>query len=123
MDISEVTDPTDVKVSMGYLSENPFPFALSDTEESGTFKLENTGDFLNFTVYNKMTDEIQTVIYQYRIPEIVTNYNDIAEFNRKVIGFAWEDPLNDVDVTVLCRKQRGKRNCALGAMVAMKTAQ
>ena len=102
LDISEVADPTDVKVSMqGYLSENPFPFALSDTEESGTFELDNTGDYLNFTVYNKMTDEIQTVIYQYRIPEIITNYNDIAEFNRKVIGSAWEDPLNDVDVTIL----------------------
>lgn len=96
---------------------------MSDTEEPGTFKLDNTGDFLNFTVYNKMTDEIQTVIYQYRIPEIITNYNDIAEFNRKVIGSAWEDPLNDVDVTVLCRKRQVQRNCALGATAAMRTVQ
>ncbi|PTQ82241.1 putative membrane protein [Trichococcus patagoniensis] len=109
LDISEVADPTDVKVSMqGYLSESPFPFALSDTEEPGTFKLDNTGDYLNFTVYNKMTDEIQTVIYQYRIPEIITNYNDIAEFNRKVIGSAWEDPLNDVDVTILLPEATGE---------------
>ena len=101
LDIAGVEVPTDVKVSMqADLAENAFPFALSDTGEPGTFKLENSGDFLHFTVYNKMSDEIQTVIYEYRIPEIVTNYNDTAEFNRKVIGTGWENNLNDVDVTI-----------------------
>jgi len=109
LDIMDVEDPTDVKVSMqAYSSENAFPFALSDTEEPGTFKLENTGDFLNFTVFNKMSDETQTVIYEYRIPEIVTNYNDIAEFNRKVIGSAWEDSLGDVDVTIRLPEATGE---------------
>ncbi|CZQ88865.1 Hypothetical protein Tpal_1060 [Trichococcus palustris] len=110
LDIKDVAVPTDVKVSMqAYSSQNAFPFALSDTGEPGTFKLENTGDFLHFTVYNKMSDEIQTVIYEYRIPEIVTNYNDIAEFNRKVIGAGWENTLNDVDVTIRLPEATGEQ--------------
>jgi uncharacterized membrane protein len=102
LDISEVQTPTDVVVSMqSKADEEATPFTLSDTGVPGTFTLVNTENFLKFTVYNKMSDEIQTVIYQYRIPEIVTNYNDIAEFNRKVIGSGWEDLLNDVDITVI----------------------
>ena len=102
LDISGVQTPTDVAVLMQSKADGEvIPFDLSDSGASGTFTLVNTGDFLNFTVYNKMSNEKQTVIYRYRIPEIVTNYNDTAEFDRAVVGGGWKDVLNDVDVTVI----------------------
>lgn len=101
LDISNIQTPTDVKVSMrGEGQQDAFPFASSSSEEPGTFSLENTGDFLNFTVYNPIENEVQTVIYEYRIPEIITNYNDIAELNRKIIGGGWEHPLENVHITI-----------------------
>lgn len=102
LDISEIESPTDVRVSMqAEGQQDAFPFSLSNSGEPGTFQLENTGEFLNFTVYNPMSDEVQTVHYQYRLPEIITNYNDTAELNRRVIGTGWDQQLNDVDVTIL----------------------
>lgn len=101
LDISEIETPTDVKVSMqAEGQQDTFPFAPSTSEDPGTFTLENTEDFLKFTVYNPMEDEIQTVIYEYRLPEIITNYNDIAELNRKVIGGGWEEDIEDINISI-----------------------
>ncbi|WP_255763910.1 DUF2207 domain-containing protein [Jeotgalibaca sp. MA1X17-3] len=101
LDVSEIETPTDVKVSMqADGQQDAFPFAPSTSEEPGTFALENTEDFLEFTVYNPMEDEVQTVIYEYRLPEIITNYNDIAELNRKVIGEGWEDDIEDIMISI-----------------------
>ena len=110
LDVSGIQTPTDIAVSMqGNAAGEATPFVLSDKGASGTFALVNTGDFLKFTVYNKMSNETQTVIYRYRISEIVTNYNDTAEFNRKIIGAGWEAVLNDVDVTVVLPTATGDR--------------
>lgn len=102
LDTSDIESPTDVKVSMqAEGQQSAFPFALSSSEDPGTFTLENTDGFLNFTVYNPMEDEVQTVIYQYRLPEIITNYQDVAEFNRKVIGENWEDSLGNINIRIV----------------------
>ena len=105
LDLSNIEDPTDVKVSMqAEGQQNAFPFAPSTSGEAGTFLLENTDDLLEFTVYNPMQDEVQTVIYEYRIPEIITNYNDVAELNRKIIGENWEDSIENITIKITLPK-------------------
>src|SRR5699024_6640654 len=75
-------------------------FRQSTSQEPGTYELINEADFSRFTVYKPISDDEMTVVYAYRIPEMITNYNDTAQFNRRVIGSAWDDTLSDVDVRI-----------------------
>lgn len=92
--------PTDLLVKVEEVGKEPVIISRDNSQTSGTYEVEDTGTYLNFTVYNPVEDQALTVIYEYRIPDMVTNYNDIAQFNRKVIGGAWEDVLYDVDIRI-----------------------
>ncbi|MGP6140382.1 MULTISPECIES: DUF2207 domain-containing protein [unclassified Jeotgalibaca] len=100
LDYSPHPTPTDVSVAIEEEGEAAVPYSQDTTQQPGTYEMTDTGTFLNFTVYNPITDDDMTVIYSYRIPEMVTNYNDVAQFNRKVIGSAWDDELLDVDIRI-----------------------
>ena len=92
--------PTDLLVKVEEVGKEPVIISRDNSQTSGTYEVEDTGTYLNFTVYNPVEDQALTVVYEYRIPDMVTNYNDIAQFNRKVIGGAWEDVLYDVDIRI-----------------------
>lgn len=94
--------PTPIAVSVAVEEEGKpeVMFQQDSSQQPGTYEMTDTGEFLNFTVYNPVADTRRTVIYSYRIPEMVTNFNDIAQFNRKVIGSGWDDTLSDVDIQI-----------------------
>lgn len=92
--------PTDLLVKVEEVGKEPVIISRDNSQTSGTYEVEDTGTYLNFTVYKPVEDQALTVVYEYRIPDMVTNYNDIAQFNRKVIGGAWEDVLYDVDIRI-----------------------
>ncbi|WP_373768445.1 DUF2207 domain-containing protein, partial [Jeotgalibaca porci] len=96
LDYASHPSPTDISVTVEGEGQAGELFRQATSQEPGTYELINEADFLRFTVYKPISDDEMTVVYAYRIPEMVTNYNDTAQFNRRVIGSAWDDVLSDV---------------------------
>lgn len=52
----------------------------------GTFRTQDDGQVMTFQVFNPASDEIVDIVFEYTIPNLITNYNDTAELNRKLVG-------------------------------------
>lgn len=101
LDVRGIEAPTNLSVFLqGEDEETPTEMDAENSQEPGTYQAQMEGDYVAFTVYQPIEDAEQTVIYSYRLPEIITNYNDTAELNRKIIGAGWTDPLEDIDITI-----------------------
>ncbi|NSW90403.1 MAG: DUF2207 domain-containing protein [Firmicutes bacterium] len=66
----------------------------------GTYTFNLSNNTAMFKVYEPSQDEEKTFVYRYKLLDAVTRYNDIAEFNRKMIGTGWEVPINNVYIKV-----------------------
>jgi uncharacterized membrane protein len=80
-------------------------FTLNSTDldaggPSGTYNLEHQDQLAHLKVFEKSSDEIKVFVYKYTLENVVTKYNDIAEFNRKIVDSSWDVTLEDVDVSV-----------------------
>ncbi|MGI6049374.1 MAG: DUF2207 family protein, partial [Acetivibrionales bacterium] len=42
----------------------------------------------------------KTFVYHYRFNNVVTKYDDIAEFNRKIVDSNWDVPLNNITINI-----------------------
>lgn len=72
----------------------------NDSSEAGTYTLTKEGTIDKFKVYEPSTTEQKTFIYQYKLLDAVTRYNDIAEFNRKLIGTGWTTRIDNVFINI-----------------------
>ncbi|MEG0474619.1 MAG: DUF2207 domain-containing protein [Carnobacterium sp.] len=101
LDYAGYQQPTDIEVTVA--DENgreSQPFKLNSSQSPGTFTLSEGIDFLNFTVYQPGKNREKTVHYKYKVPEMIVNYLDTAEFNHKVIGGGWDDTLENVEIVI-----------------------
>ncbi len=71
-----------------------------DSESAGTYKLQTKDEMVKFTVYEPSANEEKTFIYKYKLLDVATKYNDIAEFNRKMVGKNWETTVNNVKINI-----------------------
>jgi len=67
---------------------------------SGTYNVYLSNDIAYLKVYEKSSNEVKVFIYRYRLRNVVTKYNDIAEFNRKIIDSGWDTDLNNITVHI-----------------------
>ncbi len=58
---------------------------VDDDSGSGTYNLVNEGTMANFKIFEPSLDEKKTFVLKYRFKDVITKYDDIAEFNRKII--------------------------------------
>ncbi|MEG2603250.1 MAG: DUF2207 domain-containing protein, partial [Carnobacterium sp.] len=97
LDRTGIKDVTNIEVTVkGKDGQESAPFTQNDSEKVGTYQLTEENNFLKFKVFQKANDEQKTVVYRYKIPEVVTNYTDTAEFNGRLIGAGWEDPIDNI---------------------------
>ena len=68
--------------------------------QNGSYQLSNDGNKMNFKVFMPFSNTTRTVTFQYTIPKMITNYEDTAELNRKVVGKEWEINQENITVTV-----------------------
>ncbi|MDO8685264.1 MAG: DUF2207 domain-containing protein [Clostridiales bacterium] len=68
----------------------------SGTGARGTYTFVIENDTAKFKVYEPSQDEKKTVVYKYRLINVVTKYNDIGEFNWKLVGSGWDVNLANV---------------------------
>lgn len=105
IDFGETDGLKDVKV---YVDDNGTERELSvnstgnlDAEgSSGTYNMVAEGNLMHFKVYEKSRDIGKTFIYRYTLLNVCTKYNDIAEFNRKIIDSGWTVTLSNILVNI-----------------------
>ncbi|AKP66565.1 DUF2207 domain-containing protein [Companilactobacillus ginsenosidimutans] len=59
---------------------------------------DESPDQINATIRHESSDAKVTAVYKYNIVDLVTNYNDIAEINWKVISSDWDSSMKHVHI-------------------------
>lgn len=65
-----------------------------------TYQQTNTGQNVKLKVFHAVDNQAVTFIYRYRITNVITNWQDTAEMNWKIIGSGWDVPLNNIKITI-----------------------
>jgi uncharacterized membrane protein len=66
----------------------------------GTYNLVNDDEIAQFKVYEKSSNETKSFIFKYTFLNVVTKYNDIAEFNRRLVDIGWDVPLSNIEIDI-----------------------
>lgn len=70
------------------------------TGANNTYQLLQEADKLRIKVFHKVSDEDVTLTYRYKLFGLVTNYRDTAELNWKILGAGWDEPVQNIKVTL-----------------------
>lgn len=81
-------------------TNNLVEFKRSTSTTSGTFNFLQEREMSKFTVYEPSSNTQKTFVFKYRLLDTVTKYNDIAEFNRKLLGSNFEKPRNNISAKI-----------------------
>lgn len=105
IDYIETDGIENIEVFVESRDQNLREFTLNSTDldsngPTGTYNLEHDDQLAHLKVFEKSSDTVKVFIYKYTLKNVVTKYNDIAEFNRKIIDSGWDDTLNDIDITI-----------------------
>lgn len=57
------------------------------TENNGLYKIK---------LYSKNYNNSRIFAFAYTLPKAITMYNDVAQFNRKVVGQNWQQPIDEI---------------------------
>ncbi|MDQ7938210.1 DUF2207 domain-containing protein [Lactiplantibacillus sp. WILCCON 0030] len=73
----------------------------TQNEANNTYQLTQTKKQFRVKLYRAVSagDELR-VAYRYRLLGVITNYQDTAELNWKIIGTGWDEPLKKVRLTI-----------------------
>jgi uncharacterized membrane protein len=66
---------------------------------------ETEGDMVTFRIYDKSTNESKIFLLEYRLKNVITKYNDIAEFYWKFFDAANTSPINRVRIEIFFPNQ------------------
>lgn len=61
---------------------------------------EDQNELARLTIHEPSSNERKTFHFQYVLKDVAEKYNDVGVFNRRLIGDAWEMPLNNIDITI-----------------------
>lgn len=61
---------------------------------------EDQNELARLTIHEPSRNERKTFHFQYVLKDVAEKYNDVGVFNRRLIGDAWEVPLNNIDITI-----------------------
>lgn len=72
--------------------------SLDDNGGPGTYNLVKENNIAHFKIFEPSGNEEKTFIIKYTFKDAITKYNDIAEFNRKIIDANWPVALNNIEI-------------------------
>lgn len=98
-DLRGIKNVSNISVS-SVQNEKKTNLTQANTETNNTYRLNQTKDNLQIKVFHAISDDSATFTYQYLLHGVVTNYNDTAELNWKIIGEKWDVPLENVLITI-----------------------
>ena len=74
--------------------------SLADNGFPGTYNYEEKDRIAHFKIFEASLDVIKTFRIRYKLINVVTKYNDIAQFNRKIIDKNWQTTLNNITIRI-----------------------
>lgn len=67
---------------------------------NGTFNWVNEGELARFKIFEKSRNEDKSFVFTYTFRDVVAKYNDIAEFNRRIVDSNWDVTLSNISVNI-----------------------
>ena len=80
------------------------PAINNNSQRKGTYSLKDSDDLRKIKLYYPMRDTKKWFLFQYTLFQGVTVYNDIAQFNRKMVGRGWQTGIKNVQVKIILPK-------------------
>ncbi len=97
------TDRTDgIEGIRVFVEEGDQSRAFHQAKKKGrnAYEMTRKDGLVKLKVYETSKDEGKTFRYEYRMRNVAEKYQDIGVFNRKVIDWNWDVPLNNIDITI-----------------------
>lgn len=106
LDFSETDGIIDPKLYVMNADRSLSEISLYSTDDldeggiDGTYNSVESGDLLKFKVFLKSYNQQRTFVYKYTLNNVITKYDDIAEFNRKIVDSNWDVSLNGITIKI-----------------------
>lgn len=86
------------------------PAINNNSQRRGTYSLKDSDDLRKIKLYYPMRNTKKWFLFQYTLSQGVTVYNDIAQFNRKMVGRGWQTGIKNVQVKIILPKNVKKED-------------
>lgn len=86
------------------------PAINNNSQRRGTYSLKDSDDLRKIKLYYPMRNTRKWFLFQYTLSQGVTVYNDIAQFNRKMVGRGWQTGIKNVQVKIILPKSVKKED-------------
>ncbi|WP_291255207.1 DUF2207 domain-containing protein [Fusobacterium sp.] len=77
-----------------------YPAKNSNSHNKGTYTLNNSDELMKIKLYYPMRNQNKWFLFNYTLTQGVTVYNDIAQFNRKMVGKSWKSNIDNIKVKI-----------------------
>lgn len=64
--------------------------------DSSNYEVTENDGLYRIKLYSKNYNNRRIFAFAYTLPRAVTIYNDVAQFNRKIVGQNWQQPINEI---------------------------
>ena len=69
--------------------------------DSSNYEVSVSDELYRIKLYSKNQNNIRTFKFVYKLPEAITVYDDVAQFNRKMVGKEWQQGINYITAKVI----------------------
>ena len=69
--------------------------------DSSNYEVSVSDELYRIKLYSKNHNNRRTFKFVYKLPEAITVYDDVAQFNRKMVGKEWQQGINYITVKVI----------------------
>ncbi|WP_177164326.1 DUF2207 domain-containing protein [uncultured Fusobacterium sp.] len=86
------------------------PAINNNSQRKGTYSLKDSDNLGKIKLYYPMRNTRKWFLFQYKLSQGVTVYNDIAQFNRKMVGKGWQTDIENIQVKIILPKEVSKED-------------
>ena len=69
--------------------------------DSSNYEISVSDELYRIKLYSKNHNNRRTFKFVYKLPEAITVYDDVAQFNRKMVGQEWQQGINYITAKVI----------------------
>lgn len=83
--------------------------------DSSKYEISLNDELYRVKLYSKNKNKTRTFVLVYTLTDAVQVYDDIAQFNRKVVGQNWQQSIDNVDVNIVLPVNKNCKNLKIYA--------
>jgi uncharacterized membrane protein len=83
------------------LSEGEMEYCLDDSQEPGTYTIEQTAELLRVRWYYRARNQVRTFTLRFRLLDVVRRHPDVAVLYYQFVGSGWDKPSGSVTVRIV----------------------